>query len=229
MDLYDKENIVLSMEEYLYRWVDVWAMTVEMETFKSYHGKLDYIKKYYDENEQAILETFNKSKKAYYNCYPLDWAKIFTPIELDAWHCIRMKGVVLYPQYPVLNYHIDFANPGLKIALELDGAEFHNKERDLIRDNKLRDIGWTVFRISGKEMMRTNFKTLESSYEDDYERIEEIGKWILETGDGVIEAIKIIYFEDHNKPFYKTNIGNNFFNFCEKTLRDHQLKEGYNG
>jgi hypothetical protein len=35
----------------------------------------------------------------------------------------RIDGLI--PQYPVLNYHIDFAIPGKMIAIELDGHENH--------------------------------------------------------------------------------------------------------
>lgn len=38
-----------------------------------------------------------------------------------------------------------------KIIIEIDGANWHNKEKDRIRDNKLRELGFTVFRIDSKD------------------------------------------------------------------------------
>ncbi len=224
-DLYDKEETLFTLDEAINKWMDHVTMSVEIEQIESYFDKLDYIKKFYQDNEKSILKSFEKSKKIYYHSYPFDWYLIFTPIESLAWHCIRSKGIVLYPQYPVLNYHLDFANPGLKIGLELDGAEFHDKEKDLKRDKKLRELGWTIFRISGKEMNRTHFKTFMDFEEEheEYEKREHLRHWILETGDGVIEAIKVIYFSDQDSPFYKTDIGFNYFYYCERTLREHQL------
>lgn len=75
----------------------------------------------------------------------------FTPIENWLWADIRQCGAVLYPQYPVLNFFVDFANPVAKVAIECDGAAYHqDKAKDESRDKRLTDAGWTVYRISGK-------------------------------------------------------------------------------
>ncbi len=75
----------------------------------------------------------------------------FTPIESWLWADIRQCGAVLYPQYPVLNFFLDFANPVAKVAIECDGFAFHqDKEKDASRDQRLMDAGWTVYRISGR-------------------------------------------------------------------------------
>lgn len=76
---------------------------------------------------------------------------IFTPIENWLWADIRECGAVFYPQYPVFNFFVDFANPVAKVAIECDGAAFHlDKAKDAERDKRLTDAGWTVYRISGK-------------------------------------------------------------------------------
>lgn len=126
---------------------------------KSYYEKLLATKKYYISQEQNILETFKKSKVFWAASYPIDWSTLFTPIEYMAWATIRSKGrIVLYPQYPILKYHVDFANPGLKLALEVDGQLYHDPKKDLVRDNQIRAAGWTIYRITGKEMVNTKFK-----------------------------------------------------------------------
>lgn len=75
----------------------------------------------------------------------------FTPIESWLWSDIRQCGAVLWPQYPVMNFFVDFANPVAKVAIECDGAAYHtDKAKDDARDKRLTDAGWTVYRISGK-------------------------------------------------------------------------------
>lgn len=125
--------------------------------------------------------------------YFIDWAPLFTPIEMAAWFSIRGRGVPLYPQFPVLNYFIDFANPYKKIGLELDGAAFHDPERDLKRDIELVKQGWKIFRVSGAEA----FHVAKGPY--DFEEHEEpnrdsLSDWLYGTVDGVVTAINEVYF-----------------------------------
>lgn len=74
-----------------------------------------------------------------------------TPIEKNMWHDIRCTGAVFYPQFPILGFFVDFANPQMKIAIECDGKNWHDPVKDAKRDAALLDIGWTVFRFTGKE------------------------------------------------------------------------------
>ncbi len=221
------KNELQTLDEYIDGIIPSWVLTKEINNQDTYFKKLSIISKYYKDNEVAISEMFIKNKSIYFNSYPIDWSVLFTPIEALAWHSIRNKGgIVLYPQYPVLNYHLDFANPGLKIALELDGKKFHDLEKDLVRDNILRDNGWIIYRIPGKEMTDLSFKNIQYLRDNDIYDIndihEHLNHWIFCTGDGVIEAIKVIYFSDHND-FYNTEVGQIFLNLCDSTLRDHQL------
>jgi very-short-patch-repair endonuclease len=75
-----------------------------------------------------------------------------TPIERWLWSDIRSVDAVLYPQYPVGGFFVDFGNPVAKVAIECDGAEWHkDKQKDAERDAKLVAIGWTVYRITGRD------------------------------------------------------------------------------
>lgn len=75
-----------------------------------------------------------------------------TPIEEWLWADIRACNAVLYPQYPVGRFFVDFANPCAKVAIECDGAAFHqDKAKDAARDAELMEMGWTVYRISGSD------------------------------------------------------------------------------
>jgi hypothetical protein len=224
----DDEPRLETMGEFFKRMIPEFERTIIVNSAETYFEKLKLISEYYKSNESNILAKFQKSKVHFYDVYPIDWSIIFTPIESLAWSSIRNKGrMVLYPQYPVLNYHLDFANPGLKIALELDGKDFHDQEKDLIRDNKLRALGWTIYRISGKEMNRNDYKNFyalrEEGIDDLWDMEEEINYWIRDTGDGVIEAIKQIHFENNHE--YKSEIGMRFITHCYNTLEEHQLTE----
>lgn len=74
-----------------------------------------------------------------------------TPIEQWLWHDIRAAGAVLYPQYPVGRFFVDFGNPVAKVAVECDGAAYHqDADKDARRDAELRRMGWSVYRITGR-------------------------------------------------------------------------------
>lgn len=86
--------------------------------------------------------------------YEVDWLRVFTPIEQALWHDIRMSGAILYPQYPVLGFFVDFGNPVAKVAVECDGAQYHqDAAKDVARQQAIEAIGWTVYRISGRECL----------------------------------------------------------------------------
>jgi very-short-patch-repair endonuclease len=202
----------------------------DLDKAKNYYQKLISLKTYYENNQTEILETYHTSKYFWFTVYPTDWSKLFTEIEFQAWCAIREKGrIVLYPQYPVDNYFLDFGNPGLKIGLELDGKKFHDKEKDKYRDFVLKTLGWTIFRISGKEMYRTNYTSIE---ELDYQEMseqdiyEKLSYWLLETGDGVIQAIKEIYFESQNEVEYEDEewdfVESTYRRLCQETLDKHK-------
>lgn len=73
-----------------------------------------------------------------------------TPIEEWLWTDIRANGAVLYPQYPVGRFFVDFGNPVAKVAVECDGKAFHQDvEKDARRDRELRSMGWAVYRVPG--------------------------------------------------------------------------------
>lgn len=87
---------------------------------------------------------------------PYEWescrAISLTPIEAALWHDIRAVDIVVYPQYPVGRFFVDFGNPVARVAIECDGARWHlDKEKDSKRDEELAALGWTVYRITGRD------------------------------------------------------------------------------
>lgn len=169
----------------------------------------------------------------YYRAYPFDWGAILTPIEFEAWCTFRrIGGIVMYPQYPAGPYLIDFAHPFKKIGLELDGKAYHDPERDRRRDLALLRMGWTIYHITGSEMNKmpgvswydygadsgSDWYNEGSDEQSSWERVRE---WILSTGDGVIEAIKIEHFDGH-APVPKHREGE-VKNLVFQTLEQHRL------
>lgn len=99
-----------------------------------------------------------------------------TPIERWLWSDIRSVDAVLYPQYPVGGFFLDFANPVAKVAIECDGAEWHkDKDRDAARDSRLAAMGWTVYRITGKDC-RTQYDQDKGTKGIAYELVKEIAE-----------------------------------------------------
>lgn len=143
------------------------------------------------------------------NPYLLDWGAIFTPIEEYAWHAIRRERIPMYPQFPVGNYFIDFANPVLKVGLECDGKDWHDEEKDRARDEKLSELGWEIYRVTGSECVR-----YVDSPEDIIQRLKEEGidfylywdndgseihDWYKKTVEGLVRSIKQVYFMNEDE------------------------------
>lgn len=128
--------------------------------------------------------------------YFLNWQ--FTPIERNAWSDIRCVGIPLYPQCPVAGVFIDFADPHLKIGLELDGQAFHDRERDTLRDERLWRQGWRIFRITGAESYRMLLGPLDEAFGDDScseaEWMGRLDDWARTTLEGVIWSLGVLYY-----------------------------------
>jgi hypothetical protein len=75
-----------------------------------------------------------------------------SPIEDAIWFDIRAEGAVLYPQFPVGRFFVDFGNPAARVAIECDGKQWHpDTKRDAIRQRAIEAAGWTVYRITGSD------------------------------------------------------------------------------
>ncbi len=126
--------------------------------------KWGYIRQVYMEKMPYIMEMAKFDISNMIDPYLMDWLPIFTPIEVIAWNKIRSLGrIALYPQFPLFNYFIDFANPYLRIGLELDGKDFHDDVKDKLRDQKLSEFGWKIYRVKGIHPIKSGFSQLISS------------------------------------------------------------------
>jgi len=81
-----------------------------------------------------------------------------SPIEFAFHMAARGRLWGLVAQYPVGRYRIDFALPRLKLAVELDGHDYHKtkeqRTHDAKRDRALGADGWSVLRFTGSEVFR---------------------------------------------------------------------------
>lgn len=108
----------------------------------------DGIKQFYAEHKALILNS--PPDEWAIPAYSWDPLVNMTPIERWLWDDIRDANVVMYPQWPIDNMFLDFANPAALVAIECDGQEFHkDKAKDQARDARLESKGWTVYRIPG--------------------------------------------------------------------------------
>lgn len=140
-------------------------------------NKWDAIRDFYACNLPAIMA----EKRNEWGIDPYAWDEgkgiiFLTPIEQWLWHDIRAVDAVLYPQFPIGQFFVDFANPVAKVAIECDGRAFHiDKEKDSQRDAELRSAGWHVYRISDSDC-KTEFNeaTMQSGKARNF--IESIAK-----------------------------------------------------
>lgn len=75
-----------------------------------------------------------------------------SPIELKLYEAMRREGLSPTPQFCIEGYFVDFAFPEARVAVEADGAAYHQgerRERDRKRDWVLRRLGWKVLRFYG--------------------------------------------------------------------------------
>lgn len=78
-----------------------------------------------------------------------------------------MLGFQFLRQRPVENYIADFLCKELHLIIEVDGITHHNEkqwEKDIIRQEKLQELGFTVLRFSDNEVMH-DLRNVESSIE----------------------------------------------------------------
>lgn len=84
--------------------------------------------------------------------YEINWPLYFTPIEYALWNDIRAAGLVMYPQFPVGRFFVDFGNPVARVAIECDGRGHIGREaEDASRQAEIESMGWRVYRLTGKE------------------------------------------------------------------------------
>jgi len=81
-----------------------------------------------------------------------------TKAEIKLWRVLRghrLENISFRRQMPIAGYVADFAAPGHKLIIELDGSQ-HGEKRglsaDLERERVLAELGWTVLRFWNAEV-----------------------------------------------------------------------------
>lgn len=115
-------------------------------------------------NRSQIRQFYADAMPQIEECPPYLWAfdpfiaaqvAEFTPIEAALWSDLREEGAVMYPQFPIGGYFVDFGNPLAKVAIECDGAHhLLQVGEDAERQADIEARGWTVFRLTGGECLR---------------------------------------------------------------------------
>lgn len=95
---------------------------------------------------------------------------------LDAVYWLRVESRMpfeLVPQHEVVadgvHYRLDFAVPKHKIAIEMDGHNFHERTREQVtqrneRDRRLQSDGWQVLHYSGTELLQSPAQVVRDVY-----------------------------------------------------------------
>ncbi|RCW21608.1 very-short-patch-repair endonuclease [Ciceribacter lividus] len=83
-----------------------------------------------------------------------------TDAELRFWNAVRahrLDRLGFRRQLPISGYIADFACPALRLVIEIDGAG-HTEDRmirkDAERDRRLRELDWSVLRLSNEDVER---------------------------------------------------------------------------
>jgi very-short-patch-repair endonuclease len=158
--------------------------------------------------------------------YVFDWR--FNRNEKAVWGDIRRReAMVMYPEFPALNYFVDFGHPYLRIAIEADSRKYHERQRDIERDRRLYEIGWKVFRSPYRENIDASFiehgdiheMMMEGSEE---EASRELEHWLLNTSDGLVDAIYFFYFMSPDKRAAMMERYPDYLGLAKKSLRRHR-------
>lgn len=92
-----------------------------------------------------------------------------SPIEVEFYSLCLDSLSELIPQVNVGHFRVDFAVPNKKIAIELDGHDFHKtKEQrtyDAQRDRYLVKEGWKIIRFTGTEIHSDVMKCIREAEE----------------------------------------------------------------
>lgn len=78
--------------------------------------------------------------------------------EKVAFDFLTRCDIIFEHQKQIDKYFVDFCIDTL--VIEIDGARWHDKEKDSIRDRIIEDLGYKVFRIDSKERIEDRIKEI---------------------------------------------------------------------
>lgn len=181
-------------------------------------------------------KSINEAAQDQWGCdiYAFDWLSMFSFIENKAWQEIRSLGIVMYPQYPIGKFFVDFASPQKKIVIECDGVAYHDKQKDDVRDQELIANGWTVYRIPGSKFMRQHFDiddfwsefNEERSFVSTEDDLYLPGKLIERSIDAISRSYSGVFIAIANAYFGKANIHEAMKPALSRVLESHISRPG---
>lgn len=182
------------------------------------------LRQYYMDAMPEIISLARQSLTTWAGIYPFDWK--FNANENSLWSSIRHRPMVMYPEFPVLNRFVDFGNPFLRIAIEADSKQFHDRKEDVGRDRMLLRVGWKTFRVTYEENTRDFAELSEIAEllddEHDGEAMDKMEDWMLNTSDGVVDAIRFFYFMMREERDRRIKKYPDYYELAKETLRLHR-------
>jgi len=183
------------------------------------------LRRYYADAMHTIIELAKQSPTVWADIYPFDWK--FNVNEQRLWASIRSHPVVFYPEFPVLDRFIDFGNPFFRVGLEADSVAYHSKDKDIERDQCLREVGWTIFRVpyhESKEVTLDLGEIAELRADDpDLDTDSMLEEFLFTTSDGIVAALEYFYFMDCQARTQRDERFGRFRDLAESSLRKHCL------
>lgn len=157
----------------------------------------------------AGSDIVSQKKRLYFKAYNTPIWKFMNEVEQDFYQQLRsIGGLSLYPLYFVHGFFIDFANPFLKIGVEIDGKQFHDTDKDRERDEILDSDGWVIFRISAKDVLKNQLYLSDldekfPNYSDRYAQ-EALKDFFKNYCTGLIYALRFRYYDkiSEKSPYY---------------------------
>lgn len=107
--------------------------------------------------------------REYYGIHPnpsdkngFEWK--MSAIESRTWSMLRCLNYCknFNPEYPVLNYFVDFGDPLKKIAIECDSKMFHfaKYKEDNERQKRIESEGWKFFRFNSAQIYSERYEEI---------------------------------------------------------------------
>jgi very-short-patch-repair endonuclease len=105
------------------------------------------------------VKTLEELLKPIWNVFgkSADTGAFESPIEEILYDALFKAGLTeMRLQFPVGPYRADLALPSVKVAIEADGAAYHNAKKDAVRDTYFKRQGWAVIRFTGSQIVRNS-------------------------------------------------------------------------
>lgn len=139
---------------------------------------------------QKISEPFTKHTDSPIECLLLgvmSWC--WGALEVNSGPCCKKLTGSIHTQHPIGKYRVDIAviAENIKLAIECDGHEFHEKTkeqaaRDKSRKRFLTSQGWTVIEFTGSEIYNDPFQCVDdivgiliTAYKDEDNKSDSTG------------------------------------------------------